>query len=312
MTDRLVPYKECKIGFAIQTGKGAAAASPTAYYPLPEGGGINPLKNYSFFHWADNNYAVAHYMSEGEWNEGTILVPIIPGYTLDDTDADVLYRWIFDREAAAYYYESKWATIWRCLGHVYEKFPDCKCTSGVIRNAGGTFMALEMNVTGIAAPSEPGSCPAGDVITTDPYTFDHATLSLKLTGGAYAADAYETDLPINFDNHNVSPADMITLQPSRYPLDLPCTEKTEVGGTMNRLFMNSLVYDDFKAGTEGAIKIAMTTGGLTATIEMPRTIYTEDPIGIPTEDLLKEDAVGWQALGSVAGDVDAIVITESA
>ena len=309
MADGLIPYKECKLGFAIQTAKGTAAATPTAVYPLPEAGsGINPLKNYSFFHWADNNYNIAHYMSEGQWNEGSITIPIIPAVTL--ASAGVVYNWAFDRENAASYYESKWATVWRDLGHTAEKFADVKVTTGTIRETAGSFMALELNVIGIGAVVAE-SFPAVSVETGDPYVWSQTALSLTLGGGAAGVESYITDMPINFDNHIVSPSDMLTKRSSAYPIDLPSTEKTEVGGTMSRMYLNNEVYADFKSGQEGVITEVWTSGATAATISLPRVLFTENPIGIPTEDILKEDAISWQALGSVDGTTDPMTISEA-
>ena len=309
MANALIPYKEGKLGFAIQTGQGVAAATPTQVYPLPEAGsGIHPLKNYNFFNWADNNYSISHYMSEGQWNEGTITIPIIPGYTLASDGA--MYLWCFSRTSSETYYQTQWATIWRDLGHVSEKFVDCKVASGTIREAAGNFMSLELSVIGIAEPIEE-SFPAVSVITTDPYVFSQSVFSLVTAGGALTQDTYVGDVPINFDNKLVSPSDMLTKQESAYPVALPSTQKIDVAGTMSRLFINDEVYTDFKAGTEAAIREVWTSGGTVCTVDIPRVVWTEDPIGIPTEDIFKEDSVAWQALGSVAGTTDAISITET-
>jgi len=310
MANALIPYKEGKIGFAIQTEQGSAAATPTQVFPLPEAGsGIDPLKNYSFFNWADNNYSISHYMSEGEWNEGTITVPIIPGSTMDSTGA--MYLWAFSRTSEATYYQSKWATVWRDLGHVAEKFVDCKVASGTIREAAGNFMSLELSVIGIAEPIEE-SFPAVAVLTTDPYVFSQSVFSLETGGGALAQDTYVGDMPINFDNKLVSPSDMLTKQESAYPVALPSMQKADITGTMSRLFINDDVYADFKSGQEGAIREVWTSGGTACTVDIPRVVWVEDPIGIPTEDIFKEDSVSWQALGSVDGVTDAISISEVA
>ena len=308
MADALIPYKAGKIGVAIQTAKGTPAATPTAVYPLPEAGsGINPLKNYSFFNWADNNYNIAHYMSEGEWNEGTITFPIIPGYTLAPTGA--VYYWAFDREVVGSYYQTKWATIWREIGHTAERYADCKVITGSIRETAGTFMSLELNVVGITEPVVT-AFPAVAVNTGDPYVWSQTVLSLALTGGALATDSYVRDMPINFDNHVVSPSDMLTKRASNFPIDLPSTQKQEVGGSMDRMYLNNALYTDFKAGTEGAIREVWTSGATTCTINLPRVVWTEDPIGIPTEGIFSEDSISWQALGSVDGTTDPMTISE--
>jgi len=312
MADLFVPYKACRIGFALQDAQGEAAATPTVVYPLPEAGsGINPLNNYTFFSWADNNYGVSRYMSEGKWNEGTIVVPVIPGYTLADDSDQVLYTWCFERAAAEYYYDTYWATIWRDLGHVVELYADCKCVSGSIRNAAGNFMALEMSITGITVPSEPASFPDVDVVTTDPYVFNQAAVSMKLGGGDYATDSYSRDITMNFDNRNASPSDMLTKRASAYPVGLPSFEKTRWSGTIDRAFINPDIYADFKSGQEGALKEVWTADTAAVTIEFPRVVWTEDPIGIPTEDFVKEDSLAWQGLASADGATDAFSIDET-
>lgn len=300
------------MAMAIQSAKGSAAASPTVAYPLPEGGTINPLRNLSFFHWADKNYGVAHYMSEGMWNEGTITVPVIPGYTLADDDDQVVYKALLGRQASDYYYDGYYMTVWRILGSMLvEKYADVKITEATMNLEGGDFANLELSCTGITAVAS-DSDPDQSVITTDPYTFAGASFDIGYAGAAKADDDYIRSVMLDINNHAVDPADMITLRNSYYPVDLPFTEKPEVSGSMNRLMVNSSLYTDFKNGTEGDLDIELTNaGGTTCTITLPRLVYTEDPLEIPTEDIVREDSISFQALGSVDGNTDAVSIAEA-
>jgi hypothetical protein len=311
MADKAIPYKACYLAFAIQDAKGSAAASPTVAYPLPEGGGINPLKNLTFFHWADGNYGVAHYMSEGEWNEGTITIPVIPGYTFNDTDDNVIYKALFGRQdGACYYNDGYYMTVWRVLGcELIEKFADVRITEGTLNLEAQSFVSLELNCVGIT-DVETDTDPEEDPVTVDPYVFNNAEFEVGYGGAAEAAEDYLRSVTMEFNNHAVDPAEMITLRDSLNPVDLPFVESTEVSGSMSRIMLNTDLYDDFKAGTEGSLTATLTANSTTCTIELPRLVYTEDPLEIPTEDIMREDSVAFQALASVDGDTDAISVSE--
>ena len=311
MSNIAVPYKACSLAFAIQTAKGSAAASPTVAYPLPEGGGINPIKNLSFFHWADKNYGVAHYMSEGMWNEGTITVPIIPGYTLANTDSAVIYKALLGRQAEAYYHDGYYMTVWRILGSaLVEKFADVRITEATINLESQTFATIELSCTGITAV-ETDTDPNQDPVTLDPYTFAGASFDLSYGGAAEADENYLRSVTMDINNHAVDPGDMITMRNSYYPVDLPFVEKPEVSGSMERLMYNMDLYNDFKSGQEGSLTASLVSGATTCTIELPRIVYPEDPLDIPTEDIIREDSIAYQALASVDGNTDAISVTEA-
>ena len=300
----LIPHKACILGFGLQTAKDALATSAWRF-PIHEAEDLNYQKNYSFFQYSDGNYNQAHYYSEGEGIEGTITMPLIPGFTAGDFGT-----WIWGREGT--YNQGYWATIWRDTGHESETYVNCKVASGSMALDYGALSTIRLNVVGIEPPIQSAGAFGGTRLTNQPYLFQEAGISLATDGGALSAEVYTRNHTLEFDNMLETPADMGMLDAGVTPPELPNSAKAQWTGSLDRFFADTSIYDDFVAGTEGEYRAILQRAAVaTCTLYFPRIVWTEAPLNIPNSGVLKQEGINFRALGSVDGLTDAFALNET-
>ena len=309
----LIPHKHCQIAIGIQTGLGIEAAGTIYSLPLPEGAEFANQKNYSFFQYAGGHYGLKWYESGGQWAEGSMRLPMIPGY-MGAATTD-LYDWMFGRSGAATYEQGAYATIYRDMGNTIdgaqvEKYLDCVCTGGTINvDFGAEYAALDLNITGITAPAT-NAVLAGEseaMFAIRPYRFVEAALELD----GVACNITRNHV-LTWDNMVEAPADMGVLNGSVYPYALPNNAKAQWSGSFDALWnASATIYDRFIAETESAYQVVLTAAAVaTCTIAMPRILYTEDPLPAPADGIVRENGVNFQALAATDDSVDACTISE--
>ena len=312
MADALIPHKACKLAFGLQTGLGVPAAASIMFPINEDTTGPNWGKNYTFFQYSDGNYDRRHYYSEGEWAEGDISFPLLPGVLSGD-----FYDWILGRSSDATYAQGYYATIYRNLGNIIERFVDVKVKSGSLAVPAG-MATVKLSVLGLQTPEEVGAF-SGTIYTAKPYTYNEATVELALGGGSYgvpdaalASETYTSNHTLEFDNMVEEAKDMITLRGETTPIALPNNAKAEWSGNFDRIFANPDIYRDFLNGREGQYRLTLTHAtGAVATILMPRIVWTEHAMNVPGSGIVRTSGIPFTALGSTDGTVGACAITES-
>jgi hypothetical protein len=312
MPDALIPHKACKLAFGLQSGLGVAAAADIMFPVHEDTTGPNWGKNYSFFQYSDGHYDKRHYYSEGEWAEGDISFPLLPGVLSGD-----FYDWILGRTSDATYAQGYYATIYRDLGNIIERFVDVKVKSGSIAVPAG-MATMKLSVVGLQTPEEVGAF-SGTIYTAKPYTYDEATIELALGAGSYgtpdptlASEVYTSNHTLEFDNMLEDPKEMIVLNGETTPLALPNNAKPEWTGNFDRIFANPDIYRDFLNGREGQYKLTLThVTGAVATIAFPRIVWTEHAMNVPSSGIVRTSGIPFTALGSVDGLTAACTISET-
>lgn len=310
----LVPHKEAMMGFALQTDLATAETAADVIFPLTDGATITWKNNLNFYQYIQGNYELTHYYSAGEWAEGSITIPIVPGMLIPEDSG--LYEWAFGRDSSDSN-QGYWATLFEYLGNSeYKVYPACKCTKGSIDLKYGERAMITFEFIGIRTPTDGSSAsfPAeADKLTDIPYLYNEASISLNYTnGGAYAADTWTSDHKLSWDNQVVSPADIGTLNNVVYPMYLPNQANAQWTGSFSRIFNDDDIRDAFMAKTECKYKATLARAGVAScVIEMPRIVYTEGNVGIPSDGIIKQDGIAFQALGGVDEAV-AFTITETA
>lgn len=301
----VIPHKACELAFGLQTAQGVPA-DPDIMFPIHEAEDLTWQKNYSFFQYSDGYYNLRHYFSEGEWLEGAITFPLIPGIVAGD-----LGTWLWGRTGT--YHQGYWATIYRDMGNgVVERYVDVKAISGSLAFDYGALSAITVNAVGIQEP-EPTGAFAATIYTAQPYLYNEASLSLALGGGAYGAYHVTRNHGLEFDNMAEAPADMGTLSGQTTPLYLPNSAKAQWTGSFDQIFYESDIYDDFLAGQEGSYRLILARPvlGATCTLTFPRVVWTEAPLHIPNSGIVWQEGVNFQALGSVDGATEAFTLAET-
>ena len=334
MADSMVQHKQCWMGMAIQTGVGVVATAPTVLFPISEEAAMGYKPNYSFFQYADAKMSGPRgYWSGGEWSEGSLSLPLVPGMladaggsggmngtiTVNDAIADI-GMWAFARThtgaTSANYGQGLFASVFRYTFHTQEVFQDVKITSGKIGVSFGQRAMLDLNLLGLRKPATVTTMDRDSVtlaetaVETAPYTFAGASLTLGATGAA-VADIVTNDHSLDFDNMCAGADESGSLSGAAYPRYLPNNELAQWTATFNRHYLNATYYAYFLAGTEGQYTLTLVSGATTAIISFPRLVYTDSPLVIPASGFLGQDGISFQALASVVGDTYAWTITES-
>lgn len=328
-----VPHKRARLGFALQTARGSAAAAPTVVMPLYEGGNMDWKKNYSFFQYTDGVFGgPTHYFSEGQNAEGRLRMPIVPGMLLGAngsgglasstiaaaSDITDIGRWCFARDALSTGYgQGQYATIFLDLGHKAVYYADVKVSTVEISLKAREMCFIDVNCIGLATPATwtpTGTVGATDWATDDspvtriPYGFGNVSVSL-----AGSSDVFVNSLTFTHDQKLRDVGSCFTLANSVVPLYIPNMELAQVTGTLDRIFADSTIYDAFMAGTQVAIQAVIANAHAEATILLPTCLYTEGGVpAIPGEDILMNEGVAFQALAAADGSAHAWSITETA
>jgi len=312
MADAFIPHKYCNVTVALQSAKDTDDG--TAYkLPLPEGTDLTNNKNYTFFQYSGGHYGPKHYETGGEYMEGTLRIPCIPGYVA----VSDFNTWIWGRTGD--YHESRWATITRDLGHTKETYLNCKVMGGTVAvDYGSNYVSLDLNIAGIKEPTAASVDGDESLFTVRPYRYSEAGLqtaeggSYGIPGAVLAASNITRNHSLEFSNMNEAPGDMGTINGTTYPYDLPAAAKAQWTGSFDRISANSDLYDAFMGGEECAYKLTMTRAGIAAcAFNMERIVYTENPLNAPDSGILR-GSVSFQALESLDGTQDACEIQEVA
>ena len=306
-----VPRKATNLVIGLQTEKGTEAAGDLVKIPLPEGckpPTVNP--NYNFFQYGGGNYNLLQYETGGVTVEGSMTLPLVPGYVAPGV-TNPFGQWIWGRAEVEDYYEGYYATVYVDRGNdLVEKFLDVKVKSGSAKvDYGANYAALDLQIEGLAMPaSDTFTDPAPDLFEVRPYRFSEATISVDL-GSGYAAESYSRNHSLDFDNMCEK---IEAVNGTVTAAAMPNSELAQWKGSFDRAFFDADIYDAFIAGTEFAYKLVLARAGVaTATFEFPRCVLTGHSLDIPDKGMMKETGIGWQALGALDNSADSFTITET-
>ena len=292
---------EGAFGFALQTTKGTFAA-PSNWLPLMDAGRgtadtVTLHKNYLPLDLADMKAYQTDYYSPGQWVEGELRFPLVPGALTD------LLAWIQSRDSDN---QGKWASAVIDCNHVVKQITDLK-----VRRASFDFTASEpvmctLEVVGLTLVA--GTAPTVAMPTVPPYLFREATVVL-MTGGTSAADANCERVRVTIDTCLEAPEKGMRLTASTGPQELYNLAGVRASGSFSRDFVDSAVYADFLAGTEAALTVTMARGGVVAEMELPRLLHTHDDLGLPgSHERRLVEEVQFLALGSADGTTAPVVL----
>ena len=136
--------QEGAFGFGLQTAKGTYVA-PSVWLPLMAGAGghsdtLRWQKNYVTLDMADHHEYESKYYSAGEWAEGKLTVPLVPGALT------ALLSWVQDRDADS---QGKWASlVVDCVNEV-KKVTDAKVRRMVLDFAKGQPVMCTLEVAAL-------------------------------------------------------------------------------------------------------------------------------------------------------------------
>ena len=275
--------QEGSFGFALQSEKGSFV-SPATWLPLMQVGGrrnadsIELRKNYRLLDLADSNDYESRYYSAGEWAEGQVAVPLIPGVLTQ------LFSWIQDRD---------------CVNEV-KKLTDLKVRKATINLVKGEPVGCLLDVAGLKL--EQGVTPSPNIPAAPPYVFREATIQIATGGGGLATDVNCERIQLTIDNAVEEVEEGLRLSSSSAPLQLYNLAGVRCVGAFSRDFVDNAVYGDFAGGVEAALSIALARGEATAVISLPRILYAASDLGLPgSHEKRIVEEVDFVGLGSVDG-----------
>lgn len=288
----IFPAKKTKLGFALLDAKGGNATTAEDFdiYPLPEAESITEDPGYTFLEWADGRKYLDSYVSGLQSVSGSLTLPMIPGYCAD------LFAWATTRDSNE---QGKWAIINPEFVHTRRKFRDCKCSTARLSFRAAELPMMRFDVSGRFG--EAGvDLTAAHALEVVPYRIGEQKFEIKLGGSAtFAQSCYVSSLDIEIDNATESPEDGATICETYYAYDIGNDYGPRVTGTLDRRFVDDDLYADFIAGKEGALRITLTAAGIaTATITMPRIVYTGQGLHAGGSGIMRETGVPFTALGS--------------
>jgi len=286
---------EGSFGFGLQTEKGTFVA-PSVWLPLMKrhggaGDGVTLRRNYTLLDMADSNDYESRYYSAGEWAEGELAVPLVPG------SMSALLSWVQDRDGDN---QGKWASVViDCVNEV-KKLTDVKVRRARIELAKGQPVVCVLELGGLKMES--GTTPTPAVPSAAPYIFREATVEIATGGGALAEDVNCERIQIVMDNAVEAMAEGMRLAPGIAPRQMYNLAGVRCWGALSRDFVDNAVYADFATGQEAAVQITLVRGAASAVIALPRVLYTASDMGLPgTHDRRIVEKVEFTALGSVDG-----------
>ena len=285
--------QEGAFGFGIQTKQGEYVA-PSVWLPLiGPGDAIRWKKNYVTLDLADGNDYQSSYCSAGEWAEGTITVPMIPGSLTS------LLSWFQDRDQDN---QGKWASLLLDCVHEVKQITDAKVRRVTIDLLRGQPVVCTIDVVALKIGS--GAAAAVTMPTATPYCFDDASFEIAAGGGALAAADAVEHLQITLDNMVEDP-----LANRRKSISLSNLAGVRCCGSLSRDFIDTVLYADFAAGHETAVFVSLRRGACAASIALPRVLYTESDLGLPGSHEKKIiETVQFIGLGSTDGLTAPVVL----
>ncbi len=291
-------------GFALQSAKGNYS-QPDTWLPLMQAGGRGPsdtieLKhNYVPLDLADVNEYQSKYFSAGQWAEGSLRFPLLPGVVAN------LFSWIQARDS---YNQGKWASALIDCVHEVKKLTDMKVRQATFDLIKGEPVICTLEVA--ALKMEAGSVPSPDMPTAAPYIFQEATVELATGGGALAEDANCEKIRIVVDALVEDVDEGLRLAATAEPVQLYNLAGVRCWGAFSRDFVDNDVFADFATGTEAALTITLQRGAATAELELPRILYQADDLGLPGSNRQRIiEKVDFLALGSTDGQTPPITLT---
>lgn len=289
-------------GFAVQSAKGQFA-TPTVWLPLMSGPGgrgesVQWKKNYVTLDLADNNDYESRYFSVGEWAEGDLILPLVPG------SLTALLSWVQDRDANS---QGKWASlVIDCVNEV-KKVTDAKVRRMRLELVKGQPINCVLEI--VALKMESGSPVSVNMPTAAPYLYREATVSIASGGGNLTEDVDCERISLVVDNMVEVPADGLRLTASEAPQELYNLSGVRCRGVISRDFVDNNLYADFAAGTEAALSVTLARGAVSASVTLPRVLYVEDQLSLPgSHEQRLVETVQFVALGSVDGLTPPVVL----
>jgi hypothetical protein len=292
---------EGAFGFALQTTKGTFAA-PDNWLPLMDAGRgaadtVTLHKNYVPLDLADMKAYQTDYFSAGQWVEGELRFPLIPG-TLTD-----LLSWIQSRDSNN---QGTWASAVIDCANVVKQITDLKVRRATFDFAPAEPVLCTLEVVGLALVA--GTAPTVSMPTTAPYLFREAALELT-TGGTAAADGNCERLRVVVDTCLEAPEKGLRLTAAPGPVQLYNLAGVRAGGSFSRDLVDNAVYTDFLAGTEAALTVTVQRGEIVAELQLPRLLHTADALGLPgSHERRIVEEVQFLALGSVDGTTPPVTL----
>jgi hypothetical protein len=282
-------------GFALQTSKGGFAA-PDNWLPLIELPGQGPAdtvalrKNFVALDLADQRAFQTNYFSAGEWVEGELRFPLVPGALTD------LLGWIQDRDGTQ---QGRWASAVIDCVHEVKQITDLKVRRATLDLVGGEPVTCTLQVVGLGM--QRGTAGAATMPTAAPYLFREAAVTLGC-GGVAASEGNLERLRIVIDTGLQAPAEGMRLAPSVAPAQLYNLSGVRASGSFSRDFVDSGVYADFVGGTEASLAVSLVRGGAEAEVVLPRIVHLADHLGLPgSHEQRLVERVEFMALGSADG-----------
>ncbi|MFO7948227.1 MAG: hypothetical protein R6V19_15605 [Armatimonadota bacterium] len=278
-------------GFAIQTEKGSFLTPDTWLPVIDDQETVQLQRNLMTLDMADTMAYETKYLSAGEWVEGQIMVPLVPGSLTN------LFSWMQDRDSDN---QGKWASVLLDCVNETKKIRDAKIRKATVDFVKGRPVTCALDI--VARHIESGSAATPNMPTAAPYVYQEASVELATGGGALASDINCEAIRLEIDNMLEDGADGMRLNSSIEPGELYNTAGRRARGAFSRDFVDSAVYSDFLDGQEGALSIELTRGANVATITLPRILYTESDLGLPgSHEKRIVETVQFAALGSSDG-----------
>lgn len=195
--------QEGAFGFALQTQQGTYVA-PSVWLPLMSSGQRGETlkwhKNYVTLDMADTNDFESRYFSVGEWVEGQIIVPLIPG------SLTALLSWIQDRDQDN---QGKWASlVVDCVNEV-KRVTDAKVRQVTIELTKGQPATCTLDVAALKMDS--GAAGAVTMPTAAPYLYREAAVEIATAGGQLEEDVSCEQIRLVIENMLEAPAEGLRL-----------------------------------------------------------------------------------------------------
>jgi hypothetical protein len=282
-------------GFGLQSTKGTFV-EPTTWLPLMSGGRgaadtVALKRNYVTFDLADCNEYENRYYSAGAWAEGELRFPLVPGALT------ALLAWIQDRDSQG---QGKWASVVIDCVNEAKKLTDVKVRRATLDLVRGEPAMCMLDVVGLRM--EQGAQPNAVMPTAAPYVYREAAIQLTDAAGTLQEDANCERVRVVVDNVVEEPASGMRLTPSEAPQTLYNLAGLRCWGAFSRDFVDNTTYSKFCEGDEAAVQIGLARSGVSATVAMPRVLYTGSDLGLPgSHEHRIVEKVDFLALGSVDG-----------
>ncbi len=293
---------EGSFGFGLQSVKGTFV-SPAVWLPLIANGDypvdtVEWKKNYVVLDMADGKEYQSNYYSAGEWAEGSLRCPLIPG------SISGLFSWIQDRDGDN---QGTWASaLIDCVNEI-KKLTDVKVRKATFDFVKGEPVTCALEVCGLSMESGTVATPTMPVAA--PYIFREVSVQIASGGQALAQDVNCERIRLELDNVVEDPADGLRLTESGHPEELYNLAGVRCSGSLSRDFVDNAIYQDFANGQEASILLTLERDATTATISLPRVLYAGSDLGLPGSHSKRIiETVDIVALGSADGVTAPVVL----